>query len=295
VLLTAAQVDGGSTDDHGIVSRFISKTSFFCNNVGENEVVLTVRDASNQISTCTAIVTIRDTLPPIAECKNFSTTLDENGRATIAVADVDNNSRDACGVASKVLSKTEFTCTDVGENVVTLTVTDNNGNVSSCEATVNVQDVVFACVSVPAYTLSVLTEGNGTATVETAPNASDGISYIEGTEVSIRATPAEGWVLKQWQGDIQNANPTAEVITVSMVQDRNITAVFEERSAGGGPDYGPFGCRCVAFEGEDGSTGCRFVGLDGDKGLKHFLGEFFLAGLTVMVLLLMSAYQKRFW
>ena len=46
----------------------------------------------------------------------------------------------ACGIASLVASKTAFTCTDKGENTVTLTVTDNHGNVSTCNATVTVQD-----------------------------------------------------------------------------------------------------------------------------------------------------------
>lgn len=291
-LVTAAQIDGGSTDDNGIVSRQISKTSFLCSDLGENQVTLTVRDAANQTSTCTAIVTVRDQEGPIVACKDFATTLNENGRATIQVSDVDNNSRDACGVASKVLSKTEFTCADVGPNVVTLTVTDNNGNVGTCEATVTIADIIFACAEVPTYTLAVQTQGNGTVTVQTPPNAEDGVSYVEGTQVTITAQPADGFTFSGWQGDTGGATLGNNSITVAMTQDRALTAVFEEGGTGGGDN--PFGCHCVAFEGEDGSTGCTFVGLD-KNGIKNRLGEFFLAGLTVMVLLLMSAYQKRFW
>ena len=40
------------------------------------------------------------------------------------------------------LSDTDFDCTDVGANTVTLTVTDNNSNVSTCTATITVEDNV---------------------------------------------------------------------------------------------------------------------------------------------------------
>ena len=35
-----------------------------------------------------------------------------------------------------------FTCAEVGANTVTFTVTDNNGNVSTCTSTVTVEDNV---------------------------------------------------------------------------------------------------------------------------------------------------------
>ena len=37
---------------------------------------------------------------------------------------------------------TTFDCTDIGANTVILTVTDNNGNVATCNATVTVEDNV---------------------------------------------------------------------------------------------------------------------------------------------------------
>ena len=55
---------------------------------------------------------------------------------------MDNGSSDNCGIATTTLSKTDFDCTNVGANTVTLTVTDDNGNVSTCTATITVQDNV---------------------------------------------------------------------------------------------------------------------------------------------------------
>jgi hypothetical protein len=55
---------------------------------------------------------------------------------------VDNGSNDACGIQSLVLSQTAFVCSEVGANTETLTVTDVNGNVSTCTTVVTVEDNV---------------------------------------------------------------------------------------------------------------------------------------------------------
>ena len=70
--------------------------------------------------------------------------MDASGNGTTTAALVDDGSSDACGIASLSLSKTAFTCSDIGTNpnTVTLTVTDNNGNVSTTTATVTVKDEV---------------------------------------------------------------------------------------------------------------------------------------------------------
>jgi hypothetical protein len=61
---------------------------------------------------------------------------------------VNNGSSDACGIKSLSVSPATFTCASIGANTVTLTVTDNNNNVSSCQAIVTVNG------SVPAVTIS---------------------------------------------------------------------------------------------------------------------------------------------
>ena len=57
-------------------------------------------------------------------------------------AQLNNNSSDACGIQSLVSSQDSFFCGDIGPNIVTLTVTDVNGNSSSCTSTVTVEDNV---------------------------------------------------------------------------------------------------------------------------------------------------------
>ncbi len=62
--------------------------------------------------------------------------------AYIAASQIDNGSNDACGIASLSVVPGSFDCSNVGANTVTLTVTDNNGNVSTADAVVTVEDNV---------------------------------------------------------------------------------------------------------------------------------------------------------
>ena len=138
--IVAADVDGGSTDNCGVASISIDVDTFDCSDVGANPVILTVTDVNGNVSSCTAIVTVEDVTPPVAVCMNITVQLDPTGTITILGSDVDGGSTDACGIASYDLDIDTFTCADVGDNPVVLTVTDVNGNVSTCTAIVTVED-----------------------------------------------------------------------------------------------------------------------------------------------------------
>ncbi len=71
--------------------------------------------------------------------------------ASILPQDVDNGSYDAFDILSLALSDSTFDCTHIGENQVTLIVTDNNGNISTAFATVT---VVGEIPTAPSITVS---------------------------------------------------------------------------------------------------------------------------------------------
>jgi hypothetical protein len=147
--ITGADIDGGSTDNCGIASLTASPNSFSCADVGPNTVTLTVTDVNGNTSTCTATVTVEDNVPPTAVCMDITIQLDANGMASIVAGDIDGGSTDACGIASIMASQTDFDCSHVGPNNVTLTVTDVNGNVSTCVAVVTVEDNVPPVIACP--------------------------------------------------------------------------------------------------------------------------------------------------
>ncbi|WP_420401694.1 BspA family leucine-rich repeat surface protein [Flagellimonas sp.] len=79
-----------------------------------------------------------DTELPIAICQDITVQLNGEGFATITAADIDNGSNDNCGIEGLSISSSNFTSENIGENTVTLTVTDANGNTASCDAQVMV-------------------------------------------------------------------------------------------------------------------------------------------------------------
>jgi hypothetical protein len=161
--ITAADVDGGSTDNCGIASISVSPSTFDCSDVGDNPVVLTVTDVNGNSNTCTAIVTVEDITPPVAVCQNITVELDPvTGTVTIAGTDIDGGSTDACGIDTYNLDIDTFDCSNIGDNTVVLTVTDVNGNISTCTAIVTVEDKTNPELVCQDFTLELGADGTAT-------------------------------------------------------------------------------------------------------------------------------------
>ena len=129
--------------------------------IGPSAVTLTVTDNNDNAATCTSTVSVKDIVAPIAVCKDITVQLDTTGNGGIIAEDIGGGSSDACGIASLVASQTSFACADVGANVVTLTVTDNNDNAATCTSTVSVEDIVAPIAVCKDITVQLDTTGNG--------------------------------------------------------------------------------------------------------------------------------------
>ena len=141
-MIDAAQVDNGSFDDCGIDTIFIDRTQFTCDDLGENMVVLTVIDNENEMSTTTATITVMDTLGPNVITQDATVYMNEIGLASLSAAEVDNGSTDNCGIDTMYISAEQFNCLALGDNEITLTVVDNDGNMQEGIAIVTVLDTI---------------------------------------------------------------------------------------------------------------------------------------------------------
>jgi gliding motility-associated-like protein len=218
--ITVADINKGSSDNCSIASLTLSRTAFDCSNLGTNEVVLTVTDGSRNVASGTAIVTVEDKLAPVVAVKNITVHLNSAGSATISAADLDNGSTDNCGIASLSLDKSTFDCEDLGENTVTLTVTDASGNQATAVATVTVEDKVAPMITAPAAVVVDVDAGrtNASNVVLGEPSTSDNCSVAA---VSSDA-PAEfptGTTIVTWTVTDASGNTTTATQTVTVRRD----------------------------------------------------------------------------
>jgi len=140
--ITGADIDGGSSDNCGIASMIVNPNSFDCSNLGNNTVVLTVTDLSGNVSTCTAVVTVQYGVIPDPDCGNVNAYLTSAGTVSVNENDIILNLPSLCGVASIDLSQSDFDCSELGANTVSLTIIYTSEDSASCSATVNVYDTI---------------------------------------------------------------------------------------------------------------------------------------------------------
>ncbi|MFT5020872.1 MAG: hypothetical protein ACI9CU_002276, partial [Polaribacter sp.] len=150
--------------------------------VGAYSVVVT--DANGCTGNGSETISQNDPIPPTAVCQDITVQLNASGAVTISASQVDNGSSDNCGIASMVVSPNAFGCIEIGGNAVTLTVTDINGNVSTCNATVTVEDNINPTAVCQNITVQLDASGNASIVAADVDGGS-----TDNCSVSIAATP----------------------------------------------------------------------------------------------------------
>lgn len=165
VVISPNDIDGGSSTGDGMPILTASRDSFFCADAGGDIMVtLVVTDSTGASDSCTATVTVQDTISPTVMTQDIIVNLDASGMATISASDIDDGSFDACGIQSLVVDVDSFDCSHVGMNPVMLTVTDIYGNSSSLSAMVTVEDTIAPTVFCRSITVTLDTL-TGTAVI----------------------------------------------------------------------------------------------------------------------------------
>ncbi|MFN0175265.1 MAG: T9SS type A sorting domain-containing protein [Saprospiraceae bacterium] len=177
VTVAASAVNNGSTDNCGFFLTLTPNT-FNCSQIGMHTVTLRATDLGGNTATCTAKVTVKDGTGPAAKCKNPTIFLNSAGQATLTTAQVNNGSTDNCGIGTMSIDKTSFNCSEIsGSNPVILSLTDVNGNSSSCLSFVTVKDAIAPTPVCEDVTVEL--GSNGTVTVygaDLASNSTDNCS-----------------------------------------------------------------------------------------------------------------------
>jgi hypothetical protein len=179
-------------------------------NVGTTQVTVTVANACGNDSTTFEVV-VNDVQAPVISTQGATIQLDQNGFGSIILSDILLSSADACGILTETASQLAFDCTNVGANTVTVTVTDNNGQITQQPVTVTVLDVLPIVAQDDAFTLATC-EPITFTTAQLLGNDSD--PYNETLKIDFVDQPSSGSIIDNGNGTYtytpgQNTNHTA--------------------------------------------------------------------------------------
>ena len=120
---------------------------------------------------------------------------------------INNGSTDNCKIASITADKTDFDCSNVGPNIVTMTVTDISGNKSTCQSTVTIKDVI---APVPNVASLPNVTGECTATA-TSPTATDNCAgTVTGTTTDSLTYSTQGTHIIHWSYSDGHGNTSTQ-------------------------------------------------------------------------------------
>ena len=131
-------------------------------------------DDCGNTSTCQQVISVEDNTPPVCATQDISITeiIDPaTGVIHFTAEMINNGSTDNCGgPVTLSIFPDSLACEDEGPNIVTLTVTDECGNSSTCTAIVTI-DCIDPCVKVASwvYLEGAATDPNGLPNAYTIP------------------------------------------------------------------------------------------------------------------------------
>ncbi len=143
-------------------------------NVGVTTVTVTATTSCGSTAQYSFTVTVEDHSIPYISCQPVTLVLDENGHAVLDQSFINTlltrpvlggrgggepriptnmiaNVYENCGIASIVFSQNNFDCSNLGSPIpVTITITDVNGNIATCNTSVSVVDEQEPVITAPA-------------------------------------------------------------------------------------------------------------------------------------------------
>lgn len=123
---------------NGIIEE--NSLEFECEDLGETSLMIFAEDENDNRSTCTVTLSVEDLQAPMAMCQDVSVFLDASGIFILDPAAFNAESLDACSDLTLSINPTSVDCSLIGEQMVTLTVTDESSNMQTCTATVTLED-----------------------------------------------------------------------------------------------------------------------------------------------------------
>lgn len=218
VVILPLNVNNGSTDNVTWQANLVfslNKDTFNCDDLGPNTVILTVTDQAGNSASENAIVSIIDDISPTVITQNIEAILNNNGEVSISASEVDNGSSDNCNIATMEIDITDFTCSNLGSNTVTLIITDAAGNSEQNTAVVNVLDNQPPNV----ITQNITRDLNGGTSVSIVPSevdngTTDNCNFTLSLDQTIFTSPGSYSITLFAEDNAGNMDSASAVVTI---------------------------------------------------------------------------------
>jgi hypothetical protein len=170
---------------------------------------------------------------PAVICQNITVPLSAAGTASITPAMVTGGTPLNCGVVTRTINTSSFTCANTGANIVTLTATYANGTTSTCPATVTVIDNLVPVATTVAGSLNANLECSDAAGLATAltllPSATDNCGTPTRnliSDVTTGGACANAYTrVRTWAFTDASANVSAPFVQTIVVTDNTAPVV----------------------------------------------------------------------
>ncbi|MEZ4957934.1 MAG: MopE-related protein [Saprospiraceae bacterium] len=185
----------------------------------------TAEDNCGHTATCDQLITVQDTQGPIMTCNDLTVTPGANGEYTLTQAEIDGltaGTTDNCGMVTFDVPQIRFTCADEGDNMITITGTDECGNSNTCVSTITVNPflTIDGCV----------------ATDETCEGYADGTIVISATALAGQVMySVDGGATFQLSGNFNNLSPGTYNIVVKVFGIPNVCVKTDVKTILAGP------------------------------------------------------------
>ncbi|WP_157472033.1 hypothetical protein, partial [Neolewinella persica] len=200
VTVDSNAIDNGSTDNCGIAEFSLTPNMFECDDVGSpTRALMTITDNSGNQDTCSALITVRDTTPPVIVCQNVTLNIQADGDTLINVFTIGAivSRSDNCALVGNVgiggiANNGLFTCAEIGDNSIDIFQEDLSGNITSCNVVITLTDDDMICnqppVAVCVAPLTVDADANCEAVI-TAAEFDGGSSDPDGDMLTFSVDP----------------------------------------------------------------------------------------------------------
>ena len=177
-------IDNCSNFTYLLSNATVSQQFFNCTNIGVNQLAVQVRDQAGNTTTSYTQLNVIDSIIPEVFTRPVTLALNAAGLAFLTVPQVNNGSRDNCGIASMSISRSSFSCADLGMQQIQLLVTDYSGNSATATSNITIIDTTPPQLSVRSVTIAL--NDSGVATIQ--PSDVDNGSY-DNCSLSLSVSP----------------------------------------------------------------------------------------------------------